>query len=44
MAITGVDAKYVPDGEMVTGSFYYPDLIASPHVTLDDDSQVGCHP
>jgi hypothetical protein len=38
IAITGVDAKYISDGEIMIGSFDYPDLISGPHTTLDDYS------
>jgi hypothetical protein len=41
MAITGVDAKHISDGKIMIWSFDYPDLISSPHVTLDDYSQVS---
>src|SRR5262249_54620159 len=40
MAITGVDAKYVSDGEIMIGSLDYPDLISGLHITLDDHSEV----
>ena len=39
-AITGVDAKDVSDGEIMSGSLDYPDLISGPNVTLDHDSEV----
>ena len=38
MAITGVNAKYVSDGEVMIGSLDDPDLIPGSHITLDDDS------
>src|ERR1700758_5883729 len=38
MAITGVDAKYMPNGEIMIGSLDHPDLVSGPHITLDDDS------
>jgi hypothetical protein len=44
MAIVVVDAKYIPDGKIMSGSLDYPNLIASPHVTLDDQSQVSSGP
>src|SRR5262249_31673683 len=40
IAITGVDAKYISDGETMIGSLDYPDLISGPHLTLDDYSEV----
>jgi hypothetical protein len=40
-AITGVDAEYISDAEMMIRSFHHSDLISSPHVTLDDESQVS---
>jgi hypothetical protein len=40
-AITGVDAKYISDGEIMIGSLDYPDLISGAHITLDDYSQVS---
>ena len=36
IAITGVDAKYVSDGETMTRPLDYTDLIAGPYTTLDD--------
>jgi hypothetical protein len=33
-AITGVDAKYIADGEIMIRSFHYSDLISSPDVTF----------
>lgn len=36
IAITGVDAKYVSDGETMSRPLDYPDLITRPHATLDD--------
>ena len=44
MAITGVDTKYISDGEIMIGSFHYADLIFSRHVTLDNYSQVSSGP
>jgi len=41
MAITGVDAGHIPDGEVMTGSLDYPDLVSGAHTPLDDDSQVS---
>ena len=38
IAITGVDAKYISNGQIMIGSPDYPDLIAGPHIALDDDS------
>jgi len=38
MAITGVDAKYMSNGEIMIGSVDHPDLISGPHIALDDDS------
>ena len=38
MAITGVNAKYMSDGEIVIGPLDCPDLISGPHIALDDDS------
>src|SRR2546430_2502943 len=40
VAITGVDAKHVPDGEIVPGSLDDPDIISRTHIALDDDSEV----
>jgi hypothetical protein len=34
MAITGVNAKYISDGEIMIGSLDYLDLISGPHITL----------
>jgi hypothetical protein len=44
LAITGVDAKDVSDGETMVGPLDDLDLIPGPHLTLDDDSQVGPGP
>jgi|SRR5262245_2471932 len=44
MAITGVDAKYMSNGEIMIGSLDHPDLISGPHIALDDDSQVSPGP
>jgi hypothetical protein len=38
MAITGVDAEYMSNGEIMIGSLDYPDLISGTHISLDDDS------
>ena len=38
MAITGVDAKYISDAEIMIGSFDYSDVISGAHITLDDYS------
>jgi len=43
-AIPVVNAKYVPDREIMIGSFHNRDFISSPHVTLDGDSQVSAGP
>src|SRR5439155_1142595 len=40
VAITGVDAKHVPDGEIVPRSLDDPDIISRTYVALDDDSEV----
>src|SRR5690348_15453884 len=40
IAITGVDAKHVSDGETMSRPLDYPDLITRPYTTLDDQSQV----
>src|SRR5262249_9446557 len=40
-AIAGVDAKDIPDGEIVVGSLDDPNRISSSHVALGDDSQVS---
>src|SRR5262249_17132621 len=40
IAITGVDAKYIADGETMIGPLDHPDLIPGPHLALDDDSEV----
>jgi hypothetical protein len=37
----GVDAKCIPDAEIVIGSLDYPDLVSGAHITLDDYSQVS---
>src|SRR6185369_6873566 len=44
MAITRVDAKYIPNGEILIGSLDDPDLIAGSQLTFDDDSQIGPGP
>jgi hypothetical protein len=36
IAITGVDAKDVSDGETVSRPLDYADLITRPDITLDD--------
>ena len=36
IAITGVDAKYVPDGESVSRPLDYSDLVTRPYSSLDD--------
>jgi hypothetical protein len=41
IAITGVDAKHISDGEIMVGSLDYSDLISGPHITLDDYSEVS---
>ena len=38
MAITGVDAEHMSDGEIMIWSLDYPDLISGTHTSLDDDS------
>ena len=38
MAITGVDAEYILNGEIMIGSLDYLDLFSRTHITLDDDS------
>src|SRR5437016_1762678 len=38
IAITGVDAKHISNGEIMIGSLDYPDLISGPHITLNHDS------
>lgn len=38
MAIMGVDAEYISNGENMIGSLDYPDLLSGTHITLDDDS------
>src|SRR5262249_3964424 len=40
LVITGVDAKYVPNGETMIGPLDDPDLISGPHIALDDNSQI----
>src|SRR5215831_182119 len=40
MAITGVDAKYVANGQIVIGFVDDPDLISGPNIALGDDSQI----
>jgi hypothetical protein len=41
IAVMGVDAKYIPDSEIMIGCLDYPDLISGAHITLDDYSQVS---
>src|SRR5262249_6128382 len=41
LAITGVDAKYVSDGEIMIGPLDYPDLISGRHIPFDDYSEVS---
>src|SRR4029453_1834310 len=41
IAIMGVDAKYISNGEIMIGSLDYPDLISGTHITLDDYPQVS---
>ena len=41
IAITGVDAKYLSDGEIMIGSLDYPDLISATHIALDGGSCRG---
>ncbi len=41
MVIMGIDAKYVPDAEIVIRSLDYPDLVAGADITLDDYPQVS---
>src|SRR5215831_17266862 len=41
IAITGVDAKYLSNGEIMSGSLDYPHLISGTHLTLDDYAQVS---
>jgi hypothetical protein len=36
IAITGVDAKYVSDGEAMSRLLDHPDLITRPYTSLDD--------
>jgi hypothetical protein len=38
MAITGIDAEHMSDGEIMIGSLDYPDLISGTHISLDNDS------
>jgi hypothetical protein len=44
MAITGVDAKDISNGEIMIGPLDYPDLIPGPHISLDNYSQVSPGP
>jgi hypothetical protein len=44
LAIAGVDAKDVSDGEIMIGPFDYVDLIAGPNITLGDQSKVSPRP
>ena len=41
MAITGVDAEYLSNGEIMIRSLDDPDRIAGTHITLNDDSQIS---
>jgi hypothetical protein len=38
MAITGVDAKYMSNGEIMIGFLDHADLVSGAHIALDDDS------
>ena len=38
IAITGVDAKYISDGETMSRPLDYPDLIPRAYTPLDDQS------
>jgi hypothetical protein len=38
--IEGVDAKNIPDREIVLGALDHPDGVARSQVTLDEDAQV----
>jgi hypothetical protein len=38
MAVTGVNAKYMSNGEIMIGSLDHPDFISGPHIALGDDS------
>jgi len=38
MAITGVDAKYMSNVEIMIGPLDHPDLISGPHIALNGDS------
>src|SRR5262249_12501465 len=40
IAITGVDAKYISDGETMSRPLDYPDLITRLYAPLDDQSEV----
>jgi hypothetical protein len=41
ITIAHVNSEYIPDGEIMTGSRDYPNLVASAHTPLDDDSLIG---
>ena len=41
MAITGIDAEYMSDCEIMIGSLDYPDLISATHIALDGGSCRG---
>jgi hypothetical protein len=41
IVITGVDAKYISDSEIVIGPLDHVDLISGPDITLDDYSEVS---
>ena len=44
MVITGVDAKYIANGQVPVGRFDHPDVIAGPHFALGYDPQVRPRP
>jgi hypothetical protein len=44
VAILGVDAKYVANGEIMIGTLDDADFISGPHITLNDYSQVSAGP
>src|SRR6266849_362441 len=41
VAIARIDAKDIPDGEVVIRPFQDPDLVSGAHIALDDDPEVG---
>src|SRR5262249_21474484 len=41
MAIARIDAKDIPDGEVMIGLLEDPDLVSGAHFALDDDPEVG---